>query len=433
MTQPPSLTLALLQQAVDGSFAAIRSITRLEPAGGSGDKVFPPTYLKERGAQTKYAMEERMVEGRRIQTVLLDSVASQANRMEEALLDGLRRKELAFPVVAVDFTQVQGLGDLDRITSLSAPHRIADALLRDSLAADGTPFRQTKAGKEFTDARPNHATGMYKHCPTALVFGCWDSTGPKGGLGSKFQRSLVSEIVGYDVVAGVKTASRIDPAAIEKGAGPVFESKADKNDWTTIESEAALEKGKLKLFSRKGTDSKGDKEKGTPAGINHGNIPPSIDATAGGVTMSHAIQTTVLSLAGLRRLRFQTKVDGSRIADADRDAAELAARTALAALALAAIVYQRENDFDLRSRSLLVAKNPLVFELVGRNGEPPTEVTLDRAAAAKLLAAASAAAQAKELGWAGEAITLTPAPKLSKLIQVSRERAAAGEGEEAES
>src|SRR5262249_31715875 len=151
--------------------------------------------------------------------------------------------------------------------------------------------------KACTDARPNHATGMYRFCPTALLFGVWDSTGPRGGGGAKFQRVLVSEIVGFDAVVGVKTASRIDPLAIERKAGPVFESKLDATDWTSIKQDAAIEKGSPKLFSRRGAG-----DKGTPAAINHGNIPPSIDEESGGVTMSHAVHTVVLSLAGLRRL-----------------------------------------------------------------------------------------------------------------------------------
>jgi CRISPR-associated protein Csb1 len=35
------LNIELLKKAVDGDFAAIRRITRLEP---QGEKVFPPTY-----------------------------------------------------------------------------------------------------------------------------------------------------------------------------------------------------------------------------------------------------------------------------------------------------------------------------------------------------------------------------------------------------
>src|SRR5579883_345392 len=209
-----TLSLEVLTKAVAGGAAAIRTRTRLEPAGGPMDKVFPPTYVKERNAETKYAMELRHIDGREVRTVLLDSVASQANRFEESLVEGWRRKELPIPVVQVDFSKETGLEDLEQITALQAPHRIADALLRDSVL-DGVPFRYTPIGKQITDARPNHATAMYKHCPTALLFGVWDSTGPKGGLGAKFQRCLVSEIVGIDVTAGVKTASRIDPAGIQ--------------------------------------------------------------------------------------------------------------------------------------------------------------------------------------------------------------------------
>lgn len=184
-----AIKLEDLTRAVAAGAAAIRAVNRLESAGGAGDKVFPPTYMKEGRSETKYAMEKRHVEGRETWTVLLDSVASQANRMEEALLEGWRRKELLFPVVWVNFAKEDGLEDLEQISALQAPHRIADALLRDSTLS-GTPFRATTVGKEFTDARVNHATGMYKHCPTALVFGVWDSTGPKGGLGAKFQRCL---------------------------------------------------------------------------------------------------------------------------------------------------------------------------------------------------------------------------------------------------
>lgn len=422
-----ALDLDTLTSAVAGGAAAIRAVTRLEPAGGPHDKVFPPTYTKERGATTKYALERRRMEGREVDTVLLDSVASQANRFEEALLEGWRRGELPFPVVAVDFTKEDGLQDLDQITALQAPHRVADALLRDSVL-DGSPFRHTTVGKEITDARPTHATGMYKFCPTALVFGVWDSTGPKGGLGAKFQRCLVSEIVGIDVTTGVKTASRIDPAGIQKNAGPIFQHKDPKQEWTVDPKEAVADKkGNPIEFSRSGSSDK----KGSPAAINHGNIPPSVDAESGGVTMSHAVQTTVLSLAGLRRLRFQTDASGERIPAEKRDGAEVAARTALAALALAAIVYQRANDYDLRSRSLLVAKEPLSVELVGRDGGEAKRFALTKGEAAGLLKAAEAKARSYGLGWDAKPIVLTPAPKLAGLIRKSRELSTSGEAEDA--
>ncbi len=423
MSSSAQLTLSVLTKAVGGEAVAIRAVTKLLPAGGAADKVFPPTYVKEKQSVTKYAMETRKVDGRDVETVLLDSVASQANRIEEALLEGWRRGELQFPVISVDFGSIDELADLEQITALQAPHRVADALLRDSIDDRGTPFRQTVVGRACTDARPNHATAMYQHCPTALLFGVWDSTGPRGGLGTKFQRVLVSEIVGYDVVAGVKTASRIDPTAIERKAGPVFESKTDPSEWTSLEAEAATEKGKPKLFSRKGAG-----DKGTPAAINHGNIPPSIDHEAGGVTMSHAMHTVVLSLAGLRRLRFQQRTDGAPIPAADRDRAETVARTALAALALAGVAYQSRNGYDLRSRSLLVASEPLTFELLHRDGgEPGRFIVADPAA---LLREAAEAAAAEGLVWEPAPVRLRPTPKLAHLIIESRRLKAAGNVED---
>jgi CRISPR-associated protein Csb1 len=423
MSSPTKLTLSQLTGAVAGGAVAIRAITRLEPAGGPTDKVFPPTYVKDKQSTTKYAFETRKVDGRDVETVLLDSVASQANRIEEALLEGWRRGELSFPVISVDFSGTESLADLEQITSLQAPHRVADAILRDSVDANGTPFRQTPIGVACTDARPNHATAMFLHCPTALLFGVWDSTGPRGGLGAKFQRTVVSEIVGYDALAGVKVASRIDPMAIEKKAGPVFEARIGGGEWTSIEAEAVLDKGKPRPFSRKGAG-----DKGTPATINHGNIPPSIDHEAGGVTMSHAVHTVVISLAGLRRLRFQRRADGSVIPAADRDHAETAARTVLAALALAGITYQRRNGYDLRSRSLLVAGEPLQFELITSEGGAPVQVAVDDAAA--LLREASSVAASAGLAWMAEPFTLTPTPKLVHLVVKSRELTATGAGEE---
>jgi CRISPR-associated protein Csb1 len=423
MSSSSELTLSALTEAVAGQAVAIRAIAKLLPAGGAADKVFPPTYVKDKQSVTKYAIETRKVDGRDVETVLLDSVASQANRIEESLLEAWRRGDLPIPVISVDFADIDGLTDLGQITSLQAPHRVADALLRDSIDEHGVPFRLTAVGKACTDARPNHATAMYRYCPTALLFGVWDSTGPRGGLGTKFQRVLVSEIVGFDVVAGVKTASRIDPSAIERKAGPVFESKADASEWTSLVNEAAMEKGKPKLFSRRGAS-----DKGTPAAINHGNIPPSIDVEAGGVTMSYAVHTVVLSLAGLRRLRFQHRTDGTPIPASERDRVETAARTALAALALAGVVYQRRNGYDLRSRSLLVASEPLAFEMLHRDGGEPARFTVDDPAG--LLREAIEAAATHGLRWESTPMRLRPTPKLAHLIVESRKLTIAGEVEE---
>ena len=413
MTEP--LTYEILANAVAGASAAIRCVTRLQPAGGPGDKVFPPTFLV--GKKASYASEKRRIDGRDVDVVLLDSVASQANRLEEALFDAWESRTLEFPVIGVDFSGSDGVSDVGLITTLHAPHRIADAILRDAETLDGTSFRQTPAGKAYTEASPRSATAVYQLCPTALLLGVWDSTGPKGGGGAKFQRALVSEIVGIGMVPGVKSASRIDPLGIQSGV-EVYHAADNEQDWTVDAQSARKEKDKPVLFSRSG----GDGKKGKPSSINHSNVAPTIDDSVGGVTFDYAVQTTVLSLPALRRLRLQTSNSGASFPGETRLAAEHAARTALAALALAGVALLRTKGFDLRSRSLLVPEGGHAFELefMSADGGAPSAYSLSAEQAVALVARTQQAAAAFDLAWEREPVRLRPAQKLVDLIRRSR-------------
>jgi CRISPR-associated protein Csb1 len=255
----------------------------------------------------------------------------------------------------------------------------------------------------------------------------WDSTGPKGGQGAKFQRALVSEIVGVGVEFGRKTASRIDPASIELNAGPVLAAKDTAEDWTHLETEAKRdEKGNPMLFSRKGKD-----KPGRPSNINHGNIAPSVDSVAGGVTLDYAQQTTVLSLPALRRLRFPKDTSGATISRDKRDEVEHYAHVAIAALALAGVALQREDGFDLRSRCAFVPEGPFVLEVIDRDGSGAGCYSLSPDDAESLVSEASEAARAVGMGWREGPVDLRPAPKLVALIRKSREVAAIGEDVEA--
>lgn len=385
------LDLATLQSAVSGSAAAFRSRTRLQPAGGEGDKVFPPTY-----AGAVYAKEERQINGVKVPCVLLDSVQAQANRLEEALQRAIDSGSLKdVPVLNVDFTGLGLLDEVGRVSSLEAPHRIADAILRDSLH-EGQPFRKSELGKSLDQASLQNATPLYKLCPTALIFGIWDSTGPKGGLGAKFQRALVSEIIGVNAQIGVKTSSRIDPLGMRAAAKVI--KKAD---------------GSYELAGEKAKDGV------SPSEVNHGNIPPDITKPggAGGVTLDYAEQTVVLSLPALRKLRFP--VDGKTTAE--RDAA---ARTVLAALGLTAAALAVESGFDLRSRCLLWPTDAMKWELLATPGKAPAEFTITAEDAIKLLEEAVAAAEMLGLVWQKEAVKLTPSPSLVALLKRSQDIAA---------
>ena len=266
------ISISALKDAIS-EHAAIRRIRRLQPAGGAGDKLFPPTYPGEqRGDPPRHVFERRRIDGKEVWCVLIDSVQSQANRLEEALLAAASEDEgLPLPYVTVDFRDA-GLHPLERITSLEAPHRVYDAILRDSLL-DDEPFMQSEQGQRLAAAKPADATALLELSPTALLFGAWHSQGQGGGLGAKFSRALVSEIMGVETpvqevvadrrtggteprTAGRRTGSRIDPLGILKKV-EVFKGPSN---WSTDQNEAG--KGAKKV---------------RPSEINHSNIPPTVE------------------------------------------------------------------------------------------------------------------------------------------------------------
>src|SRR5262249_37938120 len=118
----PALTFDSLHSAIVGNAAAARIVTRLSPAGGEGDKVCPPTYKHPAKDQGMYALEDRRIDSRQVPTVLLDSAASQANRMEEALLLAFERGECDIPILSV--TIPRSGSTPTRVTVLDAPHRV---------------------------------------------------------------------------------------------------------------------------------------------------------------------------------------------------------------------------------------------------------------------------------------------------------------------
>jgi CRISPR-associated protein Csb1 len=325
---------------------------------------------------------------------------------------------------------------------------VADAILRDSLL-DGAPFRKSEIGERLGLVSLQNATPLYEVCPTALIFGMWDSTGPKGGAGAKFQRAVVSEIVGINAAYGRKTSSRIDPVAIQRNAGPVYRMK--NGSWTLDPAEAVKDKtGKPILFgkNKKGKDVPHDPEsetfpdEGRPSIINHGNVTPDFarysdnspirdpmlpsgdnsvvrkgNIAAGGVTLDYAEQTTVISLPAFRRLRFP--LNGAK----PKREVDAAGQTVLVALALSAATLAAESGFDLRSRCLLFPEAPLEWEILASPGKTPETVTIDADSAIAVLKDAVTAAEQLGLTWRKEPLVLKPRPELITLVRRSQELA----------
>lgn len=225
---------------------AFRRRTNLQPVGGSGDVVYPPTYAD---GSTRH---DRVIDGERVPCVLLDSVASQANRMEESLIDtGVPRLQLEIAGAVV--------------STLTAPHRFTDVILR---SCDGYPERALL---------DRDVPEIFGYAPNSLLFGCWHSN-RKGGPGLRVPRAITSEIVAVDVADSPHVASRVDPLPFSKA------SKITVND--TVAGWALAKSGKNK-----------------PSDALLGNIPPDIE-NGRGITMRHAEQTCVISLVALRNLEL---------------------------------------------------------------------------------------------------------------------------------
>lgn len=393
----------------------MRARTELTPLGGADDKIFPPTYGVATGAETKYATEDRRTSAGVVASVVLDSVSSQANRQELALLAAKNRGDIKFPVVSVDFTDTS-LVDLGSVTSLEAPHRVFDAIFRDSMLDDRL-FRLSEIGQKITEATSANATALLHWAPTALLFGAWDSTGPKGGRGSKFERAITSEVVATGITRGVKTSSRIDPLGIEKKAGTIFANKNEDEGWTMNGADAVRDKkGNPQPYASGDTT----KEQGRPSQINHGNVTPSIESSAGGVTADRIVGTSVISFAQLRRVGFRVSIDGTIFSEKQQAAANLAGQTLLAALGLAAISIANEDGYDLRSRCVLVPTDLPGFELVGRTTSQIAKFALEPTTALEIFAEAARDAEKAGVGMSANDIVLTPVERLVDLVEKSR-------------
>jgi CRISPR-associated protein Csb1 len=420
------LNLQTIRDAIAGNAAAFRVVTELQPVGGDGDKIFPPTY--EGGV---YAVEPRIINGQEEQCVLLDSVQSQANRLESALLEGYRSGDLKFPLVEVDFTDT-GAAEVGKVSSLEAPHRIFDALFLACEVEEGEdqrarkPFRPRKPGqdasahgKRLEKTSVANATALFELCPTALVFGAWDSHGARGGLGEKFQRALVSEIIGIGFAAGKRPASRLD--SVIRTTKDLLVTENDDGSWKVADEGVT---GTLKLSE-----------------VGLGNVTPSLvnpktkTFNHGGVTVRSARQITVLSLPALRRLRFpvdeaampESEKNGNDVAKrAAQRKRDLEAQTVLAILGLTAIAWQWKVGFSLRSRcDLFSEREGLVIEQVG--GGKKDLFTLTCESAKRLLQDATTGLKVETgLSWESTPVTLRPTAELAKVVKRSRELAAEG-------
>ena len=379
-----------LHQAVQ-SAAGLRLRIRLQPMYGNGEIIFPCTV-----AGGKYQISNRRIPGydQSVVCAILDSVQSQANRMEDALLADIRAGNLHLPHLETDFSAVEGLEkEIGKITCFDAPHRIFDAILRDSVDASGVHFPLTNQGRAVIKADSKNAAAIFQVSPASLLFGSWDSTGVSGGLGEKYTRCVVSELVGINIEQAIRAGTRIDPLNSEKNQNPDAILKATEDEML------ALLKKSRKKFDK-------------PSEINHSSVPwegGSEKMPHGGITCDYVQQSTTISFAALRQLHFLVGgTDQSTYAHA-----------VLAAIALHAAALNVERGWHLRSRCDLVLDDGVIPEWETL-GSSPTKEALSSDVTRKVLLEAIEAAKKAGLLWNDTPIKLTPSPALRELVVKSQ-------------
>jgi CRISPR-associated protein Csb1 len=229
----------------------------------------------------------------------------------------------------------------------------------------------------------------------------WGSPEKPGGLGSKFERAYISEIIGVDaLIVDRRAGFRVDPLGASSKVAVVPNGEGG--------------------FHVIGEDQK-VKNAQRPSQLNHGNVV--FDSTNGGVRCRYAEQTTVVSFGALRKLRFP--IDGKT--DPTRDNA---ARTVLAAIGIAAGVLAAERGVSLRSRCHLIPTAPRTWELLDRPGEPPAAYTINSKTAIALLNDAATHAKTAGLSWMEQRLVLEPSAELIELVRRSQEVATTEDDQE---
>jgi CRISPR-associated protein Csb1 len=239
--------------------AALVVREHLIPVEGADAVLFPATY-----ANIGYNIDHDQRTGRNV--CLIDSVGSQANRLEPLFKDA--------PYAALVPQIVIKAGEKE-INLLDAGHRAGDALVRCSALQD-----DLKAA--FAALLKGNAVPLAKIAPTSLVFGVWDSRDSQ----AKLPRLIASTIRAYDVRKLTRSAQYW--AGGSSSPNPIYD-------------DASL----LGPIA-----DKDDKESRSTAGFTH---VPSTGAHGGVIADGGIRRDAVLALSALKLLRADTPENTTKL------------------------------------------------------------------------------------------------------------------------
>lgn len=171
----------LNQLLIDEAVVAVSVSQPLRPVEGDGTPFFPPTFLGVDKAPT-YCISD-LGDGRNV--CIVDSVQSQANRIEEAFMAGPYRSLVRRVEVSAKLPK----GETKTLDMLQLGHRLADAAVTFSTLAE-----------EAHQAMRSFAQGpdvIARLSPMSLLCGVWDSRPDRTQL--KIPRALSASILARDV------------------------------------------------------------------------------------------------------------------------------------------------------------------------------------------------------------------------------------------
>lgn len=185
-----------------GGASTLSVSTELAPAGGPHAAISPAP-RSGRGAGFSGAHETRLIDGEPTATVLIDDNQSQVQRVEAAILQGIRDQH---PVLSrVPRMEVSYEGGRLIYTDLELPQRIFDGHFLTG-AIDGQPAIAHPAYRAARESTPENARALLELSPGSLVFGAIDAALGTGQ--SRFRGVLSGEIIGV-LVDGGPTDSRV--------------------------------------------------------------------------------------------------------------------------------------------------------------------------------------------------------------------------------
>jgi CRISPR-associated protein Csb1 len=305
----------------DADVAAIVIRERLRPVQGARGVFFPPTFAATGRGKSDYHIdrfgpgaddpEGAQKEGAVASRCTVDSVPSQANRLEARLL---KYSGTSIPKVTITGSRV-GQGSIDL---LEVGHRVGDAVVRYSKVkvTNNGKDEERDGFEQFEAALQAYVKGdaalLARLAPTSLVFGHWDSrdSATRKSTKSKARRLIRSEIVAYNVQRVTKRSQY----------------------WSSIDPEVAQELEQiLKEAKEAAQEDPNAKNPASQLGMTDVPAPES----PGGVIAFGAIErTAIIALSGVRALATFTESNQSGVTEIDTDKT-LALRRYLFALALA--------------------------------------------------------------------------------------------------